>query len=133
MTKFKEGQEVILKRFEDTDMYMCVNSVVGKMVTITNIGEDEFDFEYDGNTYGWPMDAAEEPRQASSTDKVIWRGKLSRNGRAPKPFAAEILDVDGMPTIIERHGVEVAVVSPHEISGTAWLDALTALARKVTP
>lgn len=66
-----------------------------------------------------------------SADKVIWKGELARGGRTLKPFAAEILDVDGMPTIIERHGVAVKVVSPHEISGTAWLEALTALARTI--
>lgn len=68
-----------------------------------------------------------------SADNVIWKGELARGGRKPKSFAAEILDVDGTPTIVERHGVEVKYVSPHDINGTSWLDALVALAQKVTP
>lgn len=135
MTTIKVGQEVTLKKFAYNDLHCCANSLVGKRVIVTNIGEDYFDFEYNGDTYGWPLDAADsaESRPATSTDRVIWKGQLARSGRTPKPFTAEILDVDGMPTIVERRGVEIKVVSPHEISGMSWLDALTALARKVSP
>lgn len=60
---------------------------------------------------------------------TIWKGTLERGGRAPEPFAAEIVEFEGKSVITERRGVEVKAVSPHEISGDSWLKALVAQAR----
>jgi hypothetical protein len=62
--------------------------------------------------------------------KTIWKGILARGGRTSEPFEAEILDDNGAPTIIERKGVEVRKVSPHTVSGDAWMRVVVELASK---
>ncbi len=62
--------------------------------------------------------------------KTLWKGTLARSGRKPVEFQAEIVDFDGTPEIIERHGINVARVSPHEISGTYWLNAIVSILQK---
>jgi hypothetical protein len=62
--------------------------------------------------------------------KTLWTGTLARSGRKPVEFQAEIVDVDGAPEIIERLGINVARVSPHEINGAYWLKAMVSILQK---
>jgi hypothetical protein len=61
---------------------------------------------------------------------TIWKGTLALSDRILVPFDAEIVDVDGKPELIQRRGIEIKIVSPFEISGEAWMNALVELARR---
>lgn len=61
--------------------------------------------------------------------KTLWKGTLHRDGRAPEPFAAEIVDMDGHAELIERRGIDVLIVSPFMVSGESWMNAMVELAR----
>ncbi len=61
--------------------------------------------------------------------ETIWKGTLARGGRLSKPFPAELVRVDGSLAIIERFGLNTIEVSPHEVSGQAWMEALAGAAQ----
>lgn len=58
MAEIRVGQVVTLVKFDDdNEMYDCSYSLVGKQVKVTAIEESCFDFEHNGDTYGWPLSA----------------------------------------------------------------------------
>lgn len=65
---------------------------------------------------------------------TIWKGTLRTNGGA-EPFDAEIVEsTDGTIalTAIGAEGIHW-VVSPYEVNGQSWLEALVSLAKAGTP
>ena len=59
--------------------------------------------------------------------KSIWRGKLSTQGRKSEEFEAEIVETESRIALFRRDGLNIKEISPHEVSGEAWMKALVEL------
>lgn len=69
-------------------------------------------------------------KRSSPDHTVLWSGTLSRGGHKPEPFNAKVVEYQGEFKLLEQKGLATVEVSPHEVDGETWLNALAVLAQQ---